>query len=290
MEKLTACPACKSTSIEFYGQAEDWLVSKESFEIHECKDCELKFTNPRPQESDLGKYYESEDYISHSDTKKGLTPLLYQKARQIMLNKKYRLVRKHIQPKTALDIGCGTGYFLSLLQEKGIQTSGVEPSPIAKEIAEAKLGHTLSSQVSEITGTYDLITLWHVLEHLPNLRADLEKISQHLNPNGVLMIAVPNPDSKDAKIYGFDWAAWDLPRHLYHFTKKSLNLLLKSVGFQRVGTYNMPLDSFYVSLLSEKNIGNKVPFPKAIQSGILSNIKGKSSKNQSSLIHVFKKA
>lgn len=269
------------------------MVSKETFQLQKCTQCDFVFTSPRPKNEDLGRYYESEDYISHSNTKASLFSKAYQWVRNRAIVQKRKWVESHTSRGSILDIGCGTGHFLNECKRNGWEIIGVEPSDIAR--ANAFQEHEISplKSIEETDGmsqTFDAITLWHVLEHLPDLSTQFLRFQKLLKPGGVVLIAVPNYESHDAKHYGSDWAAWDVPIHLWHFSKSTLGRLAEKNNFHVVETINMPFDSFYVSLLSEKyKHGSMRPIHAFIE-GLKSNLAGRSTKNMSSLVYVLKKA
>lgn len=293
MEKLTKCPACHSGNIKYFDKAKDHSVSGETFQIWYCAVCECRFTNPRPEESEIGPYYQSEDYISHSNTNKGLINNLYQKARSFTLKQKLSLVNSLVsESKTLLDIGCGTGHFLRTCQQAGWEVSGTEPDKGARIIAENLLAKPLASDFLETTfeTKFQLITMWHVLEHVHRLDETIEKIKSLLEPNGTLLIAVPNFKSSDAERYGMDWAAYDVPRHIYHFSPESIKVLLKRHKLNMYEKQGMVLDSFYVSMLSEKyRKGFLGTIGGGIQ-GLLSNLNAASTGEFSSMIYLAKHA
>lgn len=269
------------------------MVSRESFDLQKCDHCGFVVTSPRPADEDLGRYYESEDYISHSNTKKSLFSRAYQMVRNKAVRDKRSWVESHTSKGRILDMGCGTGHFLNECQNSGWEVTGVEPSDIARENARLEHGIMLHSKLDEVEnarGSFDAITLWHVLEHLPDLNEHLSQFNQLLKDTGVLMIAVPNHESYDARVFGSDWAAWDVPIHLWHFSKSSMGRVAEKNGFRVESIMNMPFDSFYVSLLSSKYQTGKMRPLKAFMTGLRSNLKGKGSKNMSSLVYVLKKA
>lgn len=251
------CPVCHSKDLEQVLEAKDYTVSSELFKISHCKSCTFRFTNPVPAEQEIGRYYQSEDYVSHSDTSKGLINSLYQRVRRRTLRSKRKLVVRFSGKPSGnlLDIGCGTGAFLGEMKNAGWTVTGLEPDAGARAIALEKHGVNAlpSSDLMGLKdGEYDVITLWHVLEHVHELDAYMAKIQALLKKGGKLIIAVPNYDSVDAKVYGAGWAAYDVPRHLYHFTPAAMAKLLSRTGFTLSGMKKMPFDSFYVSMLSEK--------------------------------------
>ena len=293
MVNLNSCPVCSSTSFKTVLNCKDYTVSQETFTIVACSGCGFEFTNPRPSDNVIGNYYKSEDYISHSNTKKGIISQLYHSVRNYTLKKKIQLVSKYVSRGTILDYGAGTGMFLNTCKLAGWKAFGIEPDSGARKIgAEMNLSlygtkHNLLSDIPEVS--FDAITLWHVLEHVTDLEDTLNFFKNKLNPDGVLIIAVPNHTSFDAQYYKAFWAAYDVPRHLYHFHKETVEKLLGNFGFNLVETAPMKFDSFYVSMLSEKYKTGSINYLKAFIVGLRSNLKAKSAENYSSVIYVFKK-
>ena len=224
MELLTACPLCKNTDFNEFLTSQDYFLTKESFTIVQCKHCGLKFLNPRPEEKAISKYYQSAGYISHDNTSAGLLNFLYTKARNYTLRNKLLLIKKYKKEGTILDIGCGTGEFISYCKQSGWDVKGIEPNAKAREYAilNNKVEVLDESGLASFNRTsFDIITLWHVLEHVYRLDERMTEISQLLKDNGIVIIAVPNSNSWDAKKYQSYWAAYDLPRHIYHFSQKN---------------------------------------------------------------------
>lgn len=268
------------------------MVSKESFKIVACDSCGFLATSPRPADDKLGKYYESEDYISHSNTKKSLFSRAYQIVRNKAVRDKRSWVEQFSTKGNLLDMGCGTGHFLNECKTNGWNIEGVEPSEIARANAGTEHGISPHSDLKEVEGAsrFDAITMWHVLEHLPDLDYHFNRFSELLKNDGTLVIAVPNHESYDAEHYGVHWAAWDVPIHLWHFSKSSMKNLASKHHFEVVDVKNMAFDSFYVSLLSEKYKNGSMRPLQAFLTGLRSNLKGRSKKNMSSLVYVLKKA
>ncbi|HCQ29793.1 MAG TPA: hypothetical protein DIU39_05865 [Flavobacteriales bacterium] len=289
MEKLKNCPICTSEESRLFLQCKDYTVSQKVFDIVECSACGFKYTNPRPKPEELGKYYESEEYISHSGTKKGLIYKAYHIARNYTLSKKFTLINKN-QPKNLLDIGCGTGEFLNYCKQKGLNTTGVEPGEKARNFATFEYSLTVFDEdfLKNTDKKFDVITMWHVLEHVPFLQQRMEELYALLSDDGALYIAVPNCESYDASYYGKYWAAYDVPRHLYHFTKKDISSLAEKNNFIVEKIFPMKLDSFYVSMLSEKYKSGKINYFNAFIIGLKSNLKA-GKDNYSSLIYLLKK-
>lgn len=257
MQEYRHCPVCKGTGIQQVFKAKDFTVSGEVFSVWHCDQCSHRFTNPVPDEASIGPYYQSEEYISHSNTSKGFINSIYQKVRKRTLRSKKKLLHK-VSGKSngrLLDIGCGTGEFLNTVKESGWSVLGVEPDPGAREMGRSNYGLEIleADKFFDIEeGQFDAVTMWHVLEHVHRLDEYMEKIHRLLKPGGTLIIAVPNYTSHDAKKYKEYWAAYDVPRHLYHFSPESMTWLMKRFKFGMQKMKLMPFDSFYVSMLSEK--------------------------------------
>ena len=268
----------------------DYLVSNEEFILEFDAEKEMLLTNPQPEASKLSQYYESEQYISHTDNKKGLVPFLYQVVKRRSLKNKLGLIKSlKKDAKSILDIGAGTGDFLSFIQSESMSVTGIEPNPKARELAKNK-GFFLEEDIKNVKGKlFDVITMWHVLEHIPNLEETIIDLESLLKPNGVLIVAVPNFYSFDAAYYKSLWAAFDVPRHLWHFSKVSMNKLFID-KFSLLKISPMVFDSFYVSILSEKNKTGKINFLKAFFVGLISNLYALSTKEYSSLIYCYKKS
>ncbi len=270
-----------------YLQTKDFSVSGESFLLLYDEDFDMLVTSPQPK--NLSAYYESEDYISHTDASGSLTDKLYQWVKRINLNGKWNLIQRFDNgSRTVLDIGAGTGDFLVQGKNLGFKVHGVEPNERAKNLSKEK-GIQLHAKIEELENRkFQTITLWHVLEHLPDLDKQIEEIVSLLEKDGTLIIAVPNFKSYDAKHYKSFWAAYDVPRHLWHFSKVSIQKLFEQHQMKVVKTKPMIFDAFYVSMLSEKYRGSRVYLIKAFLVGLWSNVKALFSKEHSSLIYVLK--
>jgi ubiquinone/menaquinone biosynthesis C-methylase UbiE len=291
MVEINECPICNSKKLEAFLKIKDHSISQETFEVKVCSNCGLKITSPRPKEEDLGKYYESEEYVSHSDTKKGVVNFLYQKVKSITLKQKEALISSFNTSKKLLDIGCGTGDFLVYCKTKGWEVKGLEPDLNARTKAIEKGIKDVSDLSSFYTieeNSMGIISMWHVLEHVADLNKYMEKLYAILEKNGRLFIAVPNPDSPDAEKYAEFWAAYDVPRHLFHFSKQNIKELGEKHGFVLESIKPMMFDSFYVSMLSEKYKRGSVL--NAAINGLFSNLKARKSKNHSSLIYILAKS
>jgi 2-polyprenyl-3-methyl-5-hydroxy-6-metoxy-1,4-benzoquinol methylase len=255
------CPLCGSQDISAFLKAKDHLLTHETFNIFRCHSCDFRFTQDTPSAEVIGKYYQSLDYISHSDTRKGLMNKLYHFGRTFMLKKKYRMVRTVAKGKNILDIGCGTGYFPAFMKQKGYKVSGVEADPKARAFAEKEFDLRVYSPEDfinhRIEGKFDVITLWHVLEHLDDFNLYVDRILEYLSTGGSLVIALPNCNALDARHYKASWAGYDVPRHLWHFTPSTLKLLAEKHALEVRKMKPLMLDPFYNSMLSEKYRGNR---------------------------------
>lgn len=274
----SSCPVCRKSAITRVLSAKDYTVSQSEFEIWQCTDCTVRFTQGVPDEQEIGKYYQSETYISHSDTKKGFINGMYHRVRGITLSSKKNLVKKStgVQAGSLLDLGAGTGAFLHIMQQAGWTVQGLEPDGLAREKAKQLYG--ISLQPSELlfdlaAESFDVITMWHVLEHVHNLHEYVDQLKKLIKPNGRIFIAVPNYTSYDAGFYKQHWAAYDVPRHLYHFSPASITQLLLLHGLQLKAIKPMWFDSFYVSMLSEQYKRGKQDLVAAVWNGSISNWK-----------------
>lgn len=269
----------------------DNSVSKETFELLHDENLDMLITSPKPEEDKLGKYYESDDYISHTDGKRSLFEKAYHFIKNIALKNKLSLINNLNASKgSLLDIGAGTGDFLLVAKDNGWKSIGIEPSEKARTIAKSK-GVELKSSLSEFENhSFDVITMWHVLEHVPNLDEQIQELKRLVKPNGSIVIAVPNFKSYDANYYKEFWAAYDVPRHLWHFSKTAIEKLFAKEDLELVKILPMKFDSFYVSLLSEKYKTGKMNYLKAFSIGLKSNLKAKNNFEFSSHIYVIKNA
>jgi 2-polyprenyl-3-methyl-5-hydroxy-6-metoxy-1,4-benzoquinol methylase len=290
----TTCPICQYDTLNPYLQVTDHSISKETFPLVQCASCQFLFTQNVPQEANAGPYYQSEDYISHSDTAKGLINKVYHAVRNLMLRKKRRIIARYAPGKKVLDVGCGTGYFLNHLKQNNYHTTGVEISEDAKKVAQEKFGLNVHAPSDLTNGKldkdYDAITLWHVLEHLYDLNGFMQTFHQSLSTNGVLVIAVPNHKSLDASYYRDKWSAYDVPRHLWHFSPETIRKLATKHQFEIVRYKRLPFDPFYNCMLSEKYNANGMPFIFGMLVGFASYLNSiVNIQRSSSIIYVLKK-
>ena len=288
---MNSCPIC-TTEMKFKFVTKDYLVTGESFDIVECEACSIRTTTPFPDKKIIGNYYSSDEYISHDDKVSGIFASIYGLVRTYQLNKKKKLIGKYFNKSNGkiLDIGCGAGDFLQYMKENHWNINGVDTSNKARKIANKKLNIKVMDPKDWINNKekYDVITCWHSLEHVHEPWVYLDKIKKSLTLDGFLIVALPNYQSTDAKIYKEFWAAYDTPRHLYHFTIKSMNKTIKPHGLNIESIYRMNFDPFYVSMLSAKHMG------KSFISGLINGFKSWTlsifSKDKcSSLIFIIKK-
>jgi len=276
------------TNSKHFLNVKDYSVSQENFELLYDENMDMLITNPQPSSDKLPSYYESVDYISHTDGNKSLFEKAYQFVKSIALKNKLKLINSQSSKGRILDIGAGVGDFLSIAKNDGWQTIGIEPSDKAKNIAKKK-GVSFVENLSELeSNSFDVITMWHVLEHVPDLENQIKELKRLIKPFGTVIIAVPNFKSFDAHYYGNFWAAYDVPIHLWHFSKTSIKKLFAKEKLELVKVLPMKFDSFYVSLLSEKYKTGKLNFIKAFYIGLKSNWKGKQNSEYSSHIYVLK--
>jgi len=297
----THCPGCDSSSVKFVLDTKDYSISGRSFSIWECANCTLRFTQDVPDSASIGPYYKSENYISHTNTSMGFVNRLYQIVRKKTLRQKRRLICKTTgkQRGTLLDVGSGTGAFVNEMKQNGWEVTGLEPDEDARRVAKESFHCELKSTdvlLSLPENAFDAITLWHVLEHVHDLKNYLHQFKKLLKPDGRLVIAVPNYTSFDASVYRQYWAAYDVPRHLYHFSPLSMKLLVHKNGMRIIKYKPMWFDSFYVSFLSSKykNSGQdrqgKTNWLAASWNGFVSNLQALFDKRKcSSVIYIISK-
>lgn len=273
----------------------DYTVSGEFFDIWECAGCGMRFTQGVPTQEAIGPYYQSESYISHSDSSKGLINNLYKRARNYTLNWKMNLVQRYAgneqKTGTLLDIGAGTGAFLSKVKNTGWSVTGLEPDEGARKVCSEKYGLELQTpgQLFELpSGEFDTVTMWHVMEHVHQLHEYMDQIKRVLTPDGAALIALPNYTSKDAQFYGEYWAAYDVPRHLYHFSPDSVRKLASLHGLSVKETKPMWLDAFYIAMLSEQYKNGRGNLVAAVLNGLKSDIYARRNRDTcSSLVYII---
>lgn len=292
----THCPVCGSAAFKKVLSAKDYTVSGEEFAVMECSSCSLRFTQDVPDAATIAAYYKSDEYISHTNTSEGFVNRLYQSVRQRTLRQKRKLVENvtGVSKGVLLDLGSGTGSFVNEMKGTGWLVTGLEPDPDARKLGKELYGIEMedTSRFYQLQdASFDAITMWHVLEHVHDLHGYVDKLRSLLKVKGQLVIAVPNYTSKDAEAYGEHWAAYDVPRHLYHFSPHSMQELMAKHELVIKEHKPMWYDSFYVSILSSRYKKGKTNFPSAFFSGLGSNFKAMSDvKKCSSVIYIIEKA
>lgn len=295
-EVLEACPLCNSKNLSLAIRTIDFMVSEKAFDISKCNNCHFHFTNPRPQEEQVSSYYHQEKYLSHSKKQFSIVEKIYQLAKRYTLNWKLKNIEKlkgNRTPLNILDVGCGTGDFIKHCRKQNHKVVGVEPADdIRKKLisADQLLVHKYLAELNQ--KEFDVITFWHVLEHVYNLDESIQQVKTLLKEDGLVFVALPNHQSYDAKKYGKYWAGWDVPRHLWHFSKEDVKTLCKKHELKLLKIIPMKLDAYYVSMLSERYMRGKqnpMSLIAALFYGCLSNIKAKKENNYSSLIYILQK-
>ena len=284
------CPWCGSDKAQINLWLKDEFLTKEDFHICECLNCGLLYTMPRPDKEKIGEYYKSEEYYSHQENKKGFIPKLYEKVKKVNLKHKYDLATKGLQTGKLLDIGCGVGDFLHTAETHGWQCVGMEPSEDAKAIARKRTQAELLS-IEELEqlpeASFDVITMWHVLEHVDDLKWQVTQLQRLIKPNGRIAIALPNYKSYDGQYYKEHWAAYDVPRHLSHFNRNTITKILTTNNLKLIKTDKLKWDAYYISYMSDQYKIHKLPLFRGAYRGWLSNLKARRSGEWSSVVYIF---
>lgn len=293
MNQITSCPICESTDSKIHLESKNFRINMKPFTVKECVNCTFRYTSPLPTEDAIGEYYATDNYISHTGTKKGLINTLFHMVRFITIRSKFRLISRLANGKKLLDIGAGNGVFLGFVKNKGWDVSGVELDDTSRAHIEKNLGQSIATTVNENNEKeeYDVITMWHVLEHVYQLKKDIKTIKQKLKKDGSLIIAVPNCASYDEKRYQEFWSAYDLPIHLYHFRPKNIRDLFAQFDMEVVDMKPMKFDAYWISLESEKyknGVKNSLGvYLKGFWFGLMSNLSAKNGE-YSSQIYIIK--
>lgn len=293
MNNITNCQICKSNDLSNFLQTKDYFFTEENFDLSVCNNCNFVFTNPIPANDEISKYYDTTKYLSHDTNSNGILGKIYKIVRNINLRSKYSLIKKFKKHGSVLDIGCGTGEFLNFMKQSNWESFGIEPETKAKEFAIKNYNLEIfsESKLNEFpVGKFDLITMWHVLEHVYDLNNRLNRISKLLSDEGIFVNALPMIDSPDAIRFGKYWAGLDVPRHLHHFSYSTFCKLANNNGFEILDSFPMKFDSYYVSYLSHQAKKNSMAFARGLIDGFLSNLKANKKRNYSSMIFVLGKS
>lgn len=289
---MNTCPWCGNPSNHTYLKVKDYFLTQEEFELFQCDHCGLVFTVPRPAPEQIGNYYKSEEYYSHQQNTKGFIPKIYESVKSINLRGKVAMATYDMVKGRLLDIGCGVGDFLLQVKKLGWEVMGIEPSEQASNIAQSRLGFAPLKPMDYEKlpdQSFDVITMWHVLEHVDDLKSQTKELNRLLRPGGRLVIALPNYQSFDCQYYSDKWAAWDVPRHLNHFTHDCLQGILNANDFKYLDTQRLIWDAYYISFLSEKYLGHSLPLIRGAWVGLKSNCKARRYGMYSSLVYRYEK-
>lgn len=295
MENITTCLICGHNSFTNLHTCKDFVATGQNFTIQQCSNCSFVFTNPRPSVDEIAPYYQSDKYVSHAGKKEGLGIMykIYDVVRNFSIQSKLNLIKSYNSSGKLMDLGCGLGYFLhSVIQDKTFDAVGVDVSDEAISYVKEKFGYNVINENELDTflkESFDVITQWHVLEHVHFLNERMVQLYNLLKQNGTMFIAVPNSGSWDSKHYKEYWDGFDVPRHLYHFNTKSFNLLMQKHGFKIVAKKPLWFDAPYISMRSEIHKGNNMSMLKGSISGLISNTRAIFNKEYSSILFVVKK-
>lgn len=291
MEHLQSCPVCQSNALTDEMQCKDFVASGETFRLQRCGNCSLLFTNPRPDARESGRYYQTDNYVSHAASKKGLIYFFYDLVKNTNLKRKLQVAEDLSKKGVLLDIGCGLGDFLNYATQQGWDAKGYDISEEARSHVKQKFGLEVQDEDAlnlVPDSSVDVITMWHVLEHVHLLQDRVKRIKSMLKPGGVALVAVPNSSSYDASFYKSFWDGYDVPRHIYHFNIPSMERLMQMNGLQIVEKRPMIFDSYYISWRSEIHMKKKLGFIRAFFVGLLSNLKATKNRNFSSVLFVIR--
>jgi len=253
---LEKCPICGHSEFEKVYDLDDYKITQETFSLEKCPECTLIFTVDPPLGENIGRYYESDDYLEHSNRKNDLFSKMYSWGRDLMFGYKYGIIKKLGPKGKILDIGAGSGYYLNFMSKKGYEVQGIEMSERARNHAKSEHGlHIHPDEMfhnRDFKQKFDMISLWHVMEHLYDLNKVMKRFDELLNPNGSLVIALPNYNALEVQTYKKYWNGWDVPRHLWHFSPQSIRKLVGNHGFEITSMHTMPLDPLFNTLLTNK--------------------------------------
>ena len=289
LKEITSCPICEHKTFKSFIKCKDHNFSNDVFTIVECEHCSFKFTNPRPTPETIHLYYQNDNYISHTSSKKGVFNKVYHLVRQYQFSYKWNIIKKTVSNKNnlrLLDFGCGTGEFIHYCKQKNATVFGVEKDDGARSLAIKNYQLNVKKELSDFNENFDVITLWHVFEHIEDFKTLLIKLKKLLNDNGLIILGLPNHNSYDAKTYQENWVAYDVPIHLSHFTRADILKLVDELSFTSLISKPLFFDAYYISMLSAKKSGKQ--FLGGLKNGWLSNTKAKKSGEYSSLMYILK--
>ncbi len=292
MITITKCQICNNKVFEPLFSTKDYFFTGETFSVSQCAECGFVFTNPIPDKDKISEYYKTDKYLSHDTSGNGLMGNLYKVIRGFNLKNKSRLISKYKAKGRILDIGSGTGEFLNYMKKKQYEVMGIEPEQKARDFAIDNYGLDIKdgSFITKLPDKkFDLISMWHVLEHVYDINSRLKQIYELLYKDGFLINALPMIDSPDSKKFGKYWAGLDVPRHLHHFSSSTFGLLAQNNGFDIIDKYPMKFDAYFLSLLSHQAKKNMLAPIRGFFDGFIANLLADKNKNYSSMIFVLKK-
>lgn len=227
----------------------------DSFPLVDCPRCGLRYVSPRLSQEALKDLYSRDYFQSTSSVTAGYDDYLKDRENLIKTaRKKLKLIKRYKEGGSLLDIGCAVGFFLKVCQDEGFEVMGVELSPFAAHYAKESLGlRVLVGQLLDLSlpsESFDVITMWDVIEHLPDPLTELREIERLLRPEGILVIMTPNIASLVAKIAGKRWLLYMKPQeHLYYFSPTTLKAMLRKAGFEVVKVFTFGKGGKHCSLL-----------------------------------------
>ncbi len=294
-QEFKPCPLCGASGQIPYAGCTDYTVSKEHYTLMRCPSCGMVYTLDPPSQDKMAQYDKLGLKLKLGDSPSGLIGKLYYRVRSYMLGRKAHIVesQSYRTAGTLLNYGAKTGFFSHRMERRGWKVISVEKYHEERQFSLEMFHHRMIdlNEMDKLRpGTFDVITLWHVFEHNPHPDKLLDRFYDLLRPGGILVMACPNICSTDAMHYGPYWAAYDVPRHLWHFSPTSLCNLVHKHGFTLMHHESMPFDSFYISILSEKQMRHKLAFIRGFLYGLHSWLVSLSKRGKSSsLVYVFRK-
>lgn len=247
---FSSCFFCGSHDIGSSIASVERLSKKETFHIATCGACGMKRTIDAPALKDIGTYYAHESYVSHTGVR--VWPLRVLRTLRLWL--RAHMISSFFQRKgSLLDIGCGVGDFAALIQKQGWNVLCIEPDESTRQKAQKqyKLDVRDVSALAHLPeATFDVITLWHVLEHMYDPLQTGATVKRLLNSEGVCIVAVPNAEAYSAEHYGCNWVAYDVPRHVSHFRSRDIHTWAERSGLEVIRQSSVPLDEFFCCLKS----------------------------------------
>jgi SAM-dependent methyltransferase len=236
---ISSCQICNNNDHSSFMAVKDHL-QRNKFHLIECNSCGLVSIHPIPSDQKLSEYYRKEYYAL---PEKGIVGYLERKLNEAVFRTDLKHIERHSKRGKLLDIGSGNGYFLKFAKENNWQTLGVEMSPDASKYAREQKLEILNNSIEDVhlpKNEFEVITMFNVLEHMTNLNSILKKVRDSLKPNGLLVIEVPNIESLQKKVFKNYWCHLDVPRHIFHFKRKSFLRLVGKSGFNVVDEFSVP--------------------------------------------------